>query len=68
MRVNGTVALGIELRADGFVGEATIKRGLTPQLNEQAEEAARRTVFLPAVKDRKFVAYSVTMEMSFSVY
>jgi TonB family protein len=68
MRVNGIVVMGIELRADGFIGAVTIKRGLTPQLNEQAEEAARRTVFLPAVKDRKFVAYSVTIEMSFSVY
>jgi TonB family protein len=68
MRVNGTVVMGIELRSDGFIGAVTIKGGLTPQLNEQAEEAARRTVFLPAVKDRKFAAYSVTIEMSFNVY
>jgi TonB family protein len=68
MGINGSVVLGVELRSDGFIGEVTIKRGLNPALNERSEDATRRTVFLPAVKDRKFVAYSVTMEMGFNVY
>jgi TonB family protein len=67
-RINGIVILTVELRADGYVGEVEITKGLGHGLDERAADAARRTIFLPAVKDRKFAEYKVHMEMSFSVY
>jgi TonB family protein len=67
-RINGPVTLKVHLRPDGFVGEVAIVKGLGHGLDERSAEAARRTVFLPAVKDRKFVAYTVLMEMFFNIY
>ncbi|MDQ2855839.1 MAG: energy transducer TonB [Acidobacteriota bacterium] len=67
-RINGIVILTVELRADGYVGEVEITQGLGHGLDERAADAARRTIFLPAVKDRKFAGYKVHMEMSFSVF
>ena len=67
-RINGMVELSVELRADGYVGEVEIIKSLGHGLDEKAADAARRTIFLPAVKDRKFAMYKVQMEMSFSIY
>jgi TonB family protein len=67
-RINGYVIVMVELRADGFVGEVNVKLGLDPGLDENAIEAARRTIFVPAVKDRKFVSSRVSMEMTFNIY
>ena len=67
-RINGQVTLDVHLRPDGFVGEVEIVRGLGHGLDERSAEAARRTIFLPAVKDRKFVSYKVRMEMFFNIY
>ena len=67
-RINGTVILEAEFRADGFVGEVKIVRGLGFGLDENAAEAARKTVFLPAVRDKRFVSFRLHMEMSFNLY
>ena len=67
-KINGNVVMLVELRKDGFIGDVQVRKGLTPGLNQKAEEAARRTIFLPAVKDRKFVNFSVILEMGFSIY
>ena len=67
-RINGGTTLTVVLRPDGFVGEVEVVKGLGYGLDERSAEAARRTIFLPAVKDRKFVSYTVYMEMYFSVY
>jgi TonB family protein len=67
-RINGGTTLTVVLRPDGFVGEVEVVKGLGYGLDERSAEAARRTIFLPAVKDRKFVSYTVHMEMFFSVY
>lgn len=67
-RINGYVIVLVELRADGFVGEVDVKLGLDPGLDQNAIEAARRTIFVPAVKDRKFVSSRVSMEMTFNIY
>jgi len=66
--IKGTVALAVELRPDGFVGEVEIVQGLDPGLDENAAEAARRTIFLPPVKDRKFVSFRMPMTMSFNLF
>jgi TonB family protein len=67
-RISGLVQLRVELRPDGYVGEVEIVKGLGHGLDERAADAARRTIFIPAVKDRQFVVYKVLMEMSFNVY
>jgi TonB family protein len=66
--IKGTIAMVVELRPDGFVGEVEIVQGLDRGLDENAAEAARRTIFLPPVKDRKFVAFRMPMTMSFNIY
>ena len=66
--IKGTVSLAVELRPDGFVGEVEIVQGLDPGLDENAAEAARRTIFLPPVKDRKFVSFRMPMTMSFNLF
>ena len=63
----GSIALVVELRADGFVGEVEVVQGLDRDLDENAIEAARRTVFLPRVKDRKFVGFMLPVTMSFDI-
>ena len=64
-RVNGSVAMAVELRHDGTVGEVRIVQGLDRVVNETAVNWARKLVFLPAVKDRKFVTSWIPMPMRF---
>lgn len=67
-KIKGTVALVVELRPDGFVGEVEIVQGLGSGLDENAAEAARKVIYLPAVKDRKFMSFRMPMTMSFNIY
>lgn len=67
-RISGDVALAVELRPDGTIGEVKIVQSLDPGLDQMAVEAARKMVFLPAVKDRKFVSFWMPMTMGFSIY
>ena len=62
--VSGELALVVELRPDGTVGEVKIVQGLGYGLDEKAAEAARQMIFLPAVKNRKFVSFRMPMTMS----
>jgi TonB family protein len=62
--ISGSVALVVELRPDGTVGEVKIVQGLGYGLDEKAAEAARQIIFLPAVKDRKFVSFRMPLTMS----
>jgi len=63
-KISGSLALVIELRPDGTVGEVKIVQGLGHGLDEKAAEAARKMIFLPPVKDRKFVSLRMPMTMS----
>jgi len=63
-KVSGSLALVVELRPDGTVGEVKIVQGLGYGLDEKAADAARQMIFLPAVKDRKFVSFRMPMTMS----
>lgn len=67
-KINGSVAMAIELRPDGTVGEVKIVQSLDQGLDEMAAAAARKVVFLPAVKDRKFVSIWMPMTMDFNIY
>ena len=62
--VSGSLAMVVELRPDGTVGEVKIVQGLGYGLDEKAAEAARQLIFLPAVKERKFVSFHMPMTMS----
>ncbi|HSE31264.1 MAG TPA: TonB family protein [Pyrinomonadaceae bacterium] len=66
--INGTVTLQVELLANGGVGKIEVIQGLPEGLNDAAAEAARKTIFLPAVKNRQFVSSSVRLVMTFNIY
>jgi len=68
-RVRGRVVLQVEFLADGTVGKVEVIEGLPGSgLNEASEDAARKTIFLPAVKNRQFVAWSTRVVMHFEIY
>lgn len=54
-RLNGTIDLSIEYLADGSVGEVKLVKGLDKEMDSYAVEGARRSIFLPAIKDGVFV-------------
>jgi TonB family protein len=66
--VKGSIALVVQLRADGYVGEVEVVQGLEPGLDQNAIDAARQTIFLPRIKDRKFVPFLLPVTMSFNIY
>jgi len=66
--IRGSVALVVELLPNGTVGEARVVQGLDPGLDQKATEAARKLIFLPRIKDRKFVAVFSPMTMSYDLY
>src|SRR5262249_16875422 len=67
-KINGSVALAVELLTNGTVGEAKVAQGLDPGLDKMAIAAARKLIFLPAIKNRKFVSVWSPMTMSFNIY
>jgi TonB family protein len=67
-KINGSVALAVELLPDGTVGEVKVAQGLDPGLDKIAVETARKLIFLPAIKNRKFVPVWSPMTMSFNIY
>jgi TonB family protein len=67
-KINGSVALAVELLPGGTVGEVKVAQGLDPGLDKIAVETARKLIFLPAIKNRKFVSVWSPMTMSFNIY
>ncbi len=67
-KINGSIAMAVELLPDGTVGEVKIAQGLDPSYDRVAIETARKLVFLPAIKNRKFVSLWMPMTMSFNTY
>ena len=65
--ISGSIAMVAELKSDATVGEVKVVEGLAAGLDESAIEAARSTVFLPAVKDGQFVTVRIPMTMTFSI-
>jgi len=66
--INGSVALAVELLPDGTVGEVKVAQGLDSGLDKMAIASARKLIFLPAIKNRKFVSLWTPMTMSFNIY
>ena len=67
-RVGGFISLRLELLANGTVGDVRTLNSLGSGLDENAIDAARKVVFLPTVKDRKFVDSVIQVAMSFNIY
>ena len=67
-KINGSVALAVELLPDGTVGEVKVGQNLEPSYDQLAIETARKLIFLPAIKNRKFVSLWMPMTMSFNTY
>lgn len=63
---SGTVRLSAEFRADGSVGEIKVLNGLSTQVDQRCIQAARKVLFLPAIKDRQFVTEWETPEYKFA--
>lgn len=63
---NGTVRLSVAFREDGSVGDVKVVSGLGTEIDRRCIQAAQNVIFLPAVKDRKFVTEWQTPEYKFS--
>lgn len=67
-RLSGRIQLQVEFQSNGAVGEVVVVNGIRSDLDQKAIEAARLTLFLPAVSDRQFVSIWMPMEMTFHIY
>jgi TonB family protein len=66
--VNGAVMLSAVVLPDGTLDKIRITKGLGFGLDEKAIEAARKTTFLPGVKNGAFVRTFIQLEMNFNIY
>jgi TonB family protein len=66
--VVGRITMRVQLLPDGTIGEVKLMNSLGAGLDEKAVEAARKSIFLPAVKDRKFAPFWLYVEMMFNIY
>jgi len=54
--------------ADGRVDDIKVVRGLSHGLDETAQAAARQVLFLPAIKDGKFISMRGQLECDYQLY
>lgn len=66
-KTQGTVRMRLQIGADGKVKEVKIVSGLPDGLNREAEKAAYKMTFKPAMKDNQPVPYWVMLEMGFNL-
>jgi TonB family protein len=66
--INGVVMLSAVVLPDGTLDKVRITKGLGFGLDEKASEAARKTTFLPGVKNGAFVRTFIQLEMNFNIY
>jgi TonB family protein len=67
-KVQGVVILSVVFSADGKVDDIKVLRGLSHGLDETAEAAARQLLFLPAIKEGKFISVRQQLEFSYNLY
>jgi periplasmic protein TonB len=67
--IEGTVILDVVVKADGDVGDVTVKQSLDAVygLDEQAVKAMKQWQFRPGTKDGKAVAVRVDVMMKFTL-
>jgi TonB family protein len=66
--VSGKVVVRAVLSASGKVTNIEVTKALSRGLTEKAIEAARRIIFIPAIKDGRFVSQTIQVEYNFSVF
>ncbi len=66
--LSGNVRIKAVLSTSGKVTNIEVTKSLSHGLTEKAIEAARQIVFIPAMKDGKFVSQTFMAEYNFSVY
>jgi TonB family protein len=66
--INGVVMLSAVVLPDGTLDKVRITKGLGFGLDEKAIEAARKTTFLPGVKNGGFVRTFIQLQMNFNIY
>ncbi len=64
-RVEGTVVLYGVIEANGKLSDVVVVQGLTPELDQRAAQALRRSRFEPARKNRRPVAVEALIEIPF---
>jgi hypothetical protein len=64
---SGTLELSVEYRKDGSVGDIDVITWLGDGWTQNTMEAVRQNVFLPAVKDRKFVDFKQNDKRTFTI-
>jgi len=66
-RVTGTVVVEAEFREDGTFGDLRVVKGLGYGLDENASEAVRKIIFVPAVQGGRFVVLKQRVRVSFQL-
>lgn len=66
--VQGDVVLFVQLKADGSVGNVTVRKTLPKGLADNAVQAAKRIKFIPAQRNGQNVDSYVAMTYSFAIY
>jgi TonB family protein len=64
-KIQGDVELSAVVLKDGTVGDTHVTRTLDPDLDREAEKAAKQWRFKPATKNGEPVNVSVTIQMTF---
>lgn len=66
--VSGNVVIKAVLSSTGKLSNIEVTKSLPKGLTEKAIEAARQLIFIPAMKDGKFVSQTIQLEYNFSVF
>lgn len=66
--ITGTIVLKVVFSSDGSVTNIRTVAGLPYGLTAKAIEAAKKTKFVPAVKDGKFVSTFMQLEYNFNLF
>jgi periplasmic protein TonB len=66
-RIQGIVALDVEIKSDGNVGDVKVKQSLDKGLDENAVTALRQWKFKPAVRNGAPVTSVATIEVRYAL-
>jgi TonB family protein len=67
-QVMGTVVMRVVLTSSGKISNIQVIQGLKNGLTEKAVEAASKVMFIPAMKDGRFVSQYIQIEYNFNLY
>lgn len=65
--IEGTVVLEFVVETNGYVTGITVKKGVNGNCTEEAVRLVKKTRWLPAVIDKKYVRYKMTYPITFSL-